>query len=123
MAGSPKDMELKMQRMLNAWETLVPDKSFAGMTLAQFKAAAQPAQAARQRLEELDDQRTQVIAQREAADEALQAKMLQVIAGVLADPTEGSDSALYEAMGYTRKSERKSGLTRKRKTPSTPPTT
>ncbi|HEY0377749.1 MAG TPA: hypothetical protein VGC87_12560 [Pyrinomonadaceae bacterium] len=122
MAGSPKDVELKMQRMLNAWETLAPDKSFAGMTLQQFKAAAQPAQAARQRLEELEDQQTQAIAQREAADDALQSKMQQVIAGILADPTEGSDSALYEAMGYTRKSERKTGLTRKRKPPTTPTT-
>ena len=40
----------------------------------------------------------------------------QVVAefeGVLADPTEGPDSALYAAFGYTRTSERKSGLTRK----------
>jgi hypothetical protein len=36
-----------------------------------------------------------------------------------ADPTLGADSALYEAMGYTRRSERKSGLTRKRNEPST----
>lgn len=120
MAGSPKDTELKLQRMLNGWETLAPDKSFGGMTLQQFKTAAQPAQAARQRLEELDDQRKQATAQREAADDALQVKMQQVIAGVLADPAEGPDSALYESMGYTRKSERKTGLTRKR---SKPPTT
>jgi len=32
-----------------------------------------------------------------------------------ADPTEGLDSALYEAMDYRRKS----GLTRKRNTPTT----
>ena len=36
------------------------------------------------------------------------------MAGVLADPTEGPDSPLYEAFGYTRKSERRTGLTRKR---------
>jgi hypothetical protein len=37
---------------------------------------------------------------------------------VRADPTEGLNSALYEAMGYTRKSDRKSGLTtKKKKTP------
>ena len=115
-------MELKLQRMLNGWETLAPDKTFGGMTLQQFKTAAQPAQAARQRLEELEDQRTQAIAQRDAADDALQARMQQVIAGILADPTEGPDSALYESMGYTRKSERKSGLTRRRSKPPTPTT-
>ncbi|HWT00960.1 MAG TPA: hypothetical protein VN256_12000 [Pyrinomonadaceae bacterium] len=119
MAGSPKDTELKLQKMLNGWETLAPDKSFAGMTLQQFKTAAQPAQAARQRLEEIEDQQKQAIAQRDAADAALQSKMQQVIAGVLADPTEGPDSALYESMGYTRKSERKTGLTRKRNKPPT----
>jgi hypothetical protein len=44
-----------------------------------------------------------------------------VVNGVRADPEEGDDSALYEAMGYTRRSERKSGLTRK-KPPTTPKT-
>jgi hypothetical protein len=38
-----------------------------------------------------------------------------VVNGVVGDPTFGPDSALYEAMGYVRKSERKSGLTRKGK--------
>ena len=38
-----------------------------------------------------------------------------VINGILADPDEGPDSPLYEAIGYTRRSERKTGLTRKRK--------
>ena len=31
--------------------------------------------------------------------------------------TEGADSALYQAFGYTRKSDRKTGLTRKRRAP------
>ena len=100
--------------MLNAWETLAPDKSFGGMTFAQFKGAAQPALDARARIDELEDQMTQAIAAREAADDAFNDKAQLVVNGVLADPTEGADSALYEAMGYTRKSERRSGLTRKR---------
>jgi hypothetical protein len=36
-----------------------------------------------------------------------------VAAGVLAEPTEGDDSALYAAFGYTRKSDSKSGLHRR----------
>lgn len=119
MAISPKDTEQKMERMINAWETLAPDKSFGGMTLPQFKTAAQPAQAARQRIEELEDQLKQALTNRDNADEAFLAKAQLVVSGVLADPTEGADSALYEAMGYTRKSERKSGLTRKRNQSST----
>ena len=115
--ASPRDKELKMEKMLNAWETLAPNKSFGGMTLDDFKAAAAPAQAARQRLADLEDQMTQAINARDAADDAFAAKAQLVVNGVLADPTEGPDSSLYEAMGYTRKSERKSGLTRKGNAP------
>jgi hypothetical protein len=119
MPTGPKENELKMQRLLNAWETLAPGKSFGGMTLTQFQSAAQPAQAARQRIDDLEDQLKQAIADRDNADKAFLAKTQLVVNGVLADPTEGIDSALYEAMGYTRKSERKSGLTRKNNKPPT----
>jgi hypothetical protein len=114
MPSNPKNNEQKMERMLNAWETLAPDKSFGGMTLAQFQAAAAPAQAARQRIDDLEDQLKQALTDREQADDAFLAKAQLVVSGVLADSTQGPDSALYEAFGYTRKSERKSGLTRKR---------
>ena len=113
MANTPKSREEKMNRILNAWETLAPAKSFGGMTLAQFQAVAAPAQAARQRLADLEDQITQATNDRDNADEVVVEKSQLVVNGVLADPTEGPDSSLYEAFGYTRKSERKSGLTRK----------
>jgi hypothetical protein len=112
---SPKDNEQKIERMINAWQTLAPSKSFGGMTLAQFEAAATPAREARQRIEELEARLKQEIAAREQADAAFAAKAQLVVAGVLADPTEGPDSALYEAFGYTRKSERKTGLTRRKR--------
>ena len=114
---------LKIQRMLNAWETLAPDKSFGGMTLAQFRAATQPSMDARQRIDDLEDQLKQALADRDRADEDLLAKAQLVVNGVIGDPTEGPDSALYEAIGYTRKSERRTGLTRKRNKPPTTPTT
>ena len=120
MPTGPKETELKMERMLNAWETLAPDQTFGGMTLAQFQAAAAPSQSARERIDDLEDQLKQALTDRETADEAFLDKAQLVVNGVLADQTEGDDSALYEAMGYTRKSERKSGLTRKRNEP--PPT-
>ena len=114
MPASPKATEVKIERMLNAWRTLAPDKTFGGMTITQFEAFAAPSRDARQRIEDLGNQRAQASADREHADEAFNAMSQLVVAGVLADPTEGPDSALYEAFGYTRKSERKSGLTRKR---------
>jgi hypothetical protein len=119
MTSTPRQTEQKMDRMVNAWQELAPSKSFGGMTLAQFEAATEASKAARQRIDDLEDQLTQAFADREAADNAFMAKAQLVVNGVRADPTEGPDSALYEAFGYTRKSERQSGLTRKRKTSST----
>ena len=113
MPNSPKTMAEKIEKMINAWRTLAPDKSFGGMTLAQFEAAAEPSRAARRKLEEIDAQRADIVIERDTADEDFDTKAKFVIAGVRADPTEGPDSALYASFGYTRDSERKSGLTRK----------
>jgi histidinol-phosphate/aromatic aminotransferase/cobyric acid decarboxylase-like protein len=110
-----------MEKMINAWRTLAPNKSFGGMTLAQFEAAAEPSRAARRKIEEIDAQRAEIVVERDTSDEAFEAKAKFVVAGVRADPTEGPDSALYAAFGYTRDSEHKSGLTRKttKQTPAT----
>lgn len=118
----PKEFEERLQRILEAWRRLAPDKSFGGMTLAQFEALAAPSLNARRRISELEDELTREQTNRDHADDTLAPKLQQVIDGVRADPTEGPDSALIEAMGYTRKSERKTGLTRKRKGKETPPT-
>lgn len=119
MPTSPKTIEEKIKRMMNAWRTLAPDKTFGGMTLAQFEAVAAPSLDARLRIADLDNQRVQASAERDSADETFNAKAQLVVAGVLADLTEGPDSALYEAFGYTRKSDRKSGLHRSNKKPPT----
>jgi hypothetical protein len=117
MPINPKAILEKIQRMLNAWETLAPDKTFGGMTLTQFRAAAKPSLDARALIEDLEAQTTQATNNRDTADEGFLEKAQLAVAGVLADPTEGPDSALYESFGYTPKRERKSGLTRRRKTP------
>jgi len=112
---TPRKIEEKIDRTLNAWEQIAPTKSFGGMTLVQFREVVAPSIAARDRIEDLEDQTTQAITQRDQADDASLDKIQLVVNGVLADPTEGADSALYEALGYTRKSDRKSGLTFKTK--------
>jgi len=112
MANSPRDNEEKLNRILNAWKTLAADKSFAGMTVSQFETAITPSFAARDQLETLDDQRTHLMNSRNDADETSLTKAAAVVAGVQADPSFGPNSSLYEAMGYIRKSERSSGLTR-----------
>lgn len=113
MSDSPRDNEEKLRRILNAWETIAEDKTFGGMTVTQFETAISPSFTTRQTLEDLDDQRTDLLTRRANADTTSLAKAAQVVAGVQADPAYGPDSSLIEAMGYVRKSERKSGLTRK----------
>ena len=115
----PKGIEEKMERTVNSWRTLAPDKTFGGMTLAQFETATAPSKTTRVLIVELQDKLAQAIANRDAADAETAAKIQFVVNGVRADPTEGPDSALYAALGYTRESERKTGLTRKRKEPAT----
>ncbi len=123
MAKSPKENEEKMQKVLTAWKTLALAKSFGGMNFTEFSTMVGNCMTPRTRLQELEDEMMQEQANRDAADELAMAQILLVVAGVVADPTEGANSALYEAMGYVRKSERKSGLTRKKVTPEVMPQT
>ena len=49
---------------------------------------------------------------------ALDQQRSKVGMGIAGDPAYGNDSPLYGAMGFVRKSEKKSGLTRKKNTTS-----
>jgi hypothetical protein len=112
MSG-PKEIEDKIRKVINGWTSLAPTKSFGGKTLDQFKTIVAPSLAKRETIANLENQLAQAINERDAADEVSLATIQQVVAGVNADPEEGPDSSLIEAFGYTRKSERKSGLGRK----------
>ena len=115
MSYNPKGNEEKMLKVLNAWKTLAPGKKFAGKGLADFEAQVDKSLAPRQELLALKDEEKQKITTRDTEDVITLAEIEMIVAGVIADPTEGSNSALYEAMGYVRKADRKSGLTRKKK--------
>jgi hypothetical protein len=115
MSKAPKDAKAKIDEVVKAWESLAATQSFGGMTLEQFKTAVKPSQDTRDALDALDKQMTAALNARAAADQVSLDKVQLAINGVVGDPAFGPDSALYEAMGYVRKSERKSGLTRKGK--------
>ena len=100
-----------------AWRELAPEAMFAGMTLVQFEAAIAPPETVRAEIAALAKQLEGRKTQRSIADVAA-GKMLElVINSVRGTPGYGPDSELYRAFGYVRKSERKSGLGRKRKNP------
>ena len=114
---SPKQTEERIQRVTNAWRDLADGKSFGGMTLAQFEAKVKPSFDAREQIDQIENQLAKAINVRDDADDVSLNTIQLMVNGVIGDPAEGPDSALYEALGYTRISERKTGLTRKKKTP------
>ncbi|MFA6288507.1 MAG: hypothetical protein WC661_14080 [Opitutaceae bacterium] len=113
---SPNKAGAKISQVITAWETLRPAKTFAGLTLDQFKTAVQPSIDTRANIESLKDQLAAAQTLRQDADEASIGTILLVVNAVKGDPAEGEDGELYEAMGYVRKSERRSGLSRGKKT-------
>ena len=113
---NPKKVAEKLQTVLNAWETLRPTKSFAGMTLEQFKAKVQPSLDTRSSLTTLRNQATDHLTQRQLSDDASIGLAQLVVNAVKGDIEEGENSSLYAAMGYVTKVARKSGLTRKGQT-------
>jgi hypothetical protein len=104
----------KVQQILRGWETTAPEQSFGDMTLEQFKQALQPYFAARAAFETISTQWDS--AQQARADTFPKALELAtgVAASVKGHPKYGANSNVYAAMGYTTKSARSSGLTRRR---------
>ena len=87
------------------------------VALAQFKAKVKPSFDARDTIAALEHQMTAAIDERDDADQETSRLSALVDNSVKGDPEFGEDSKLYEAMGYVRKSERRSGLTRKKTPP------
>ena len=112
---SPKEFGEKLKTVIKAWETLRPTKRFGGMSLEEFKAKVKASLDSRAAIDSLDVQLTAQIDLREKADVVSTDELTLVVNGVKSDRDEGEDGELYETMGYVRKSERKTGLTRKNK--------
>lgn len=105
----------KLEETERGWETNAPDAKFFNYTLTQYKASVDLSRQAQARVLELE---TLLEAARNTSknvnsvNEELEKNIAKSIAG---DPNYGDDSTLYESTGRIRKSERKTGLTRKKK--------
>src|SRR5258706_7558671 len=106
MAGSPKDNEEKLSRILNAWKTLAADKAFGGMTVEQFEVVIGPSFTTRKQLDDLDNQRTHLINTRGDADDLSLAKAAAAGAGLDGHPRIWADSSLIRACRYVPPSQR-----------------
>ena len=107
----------RINQTLEVWENLRPKKSFAGMTLAQFKAILKPSLDSRAEITNLRNQLKGTIRDRIAADIQSVDACFRVVNAVRADVDEGENGAVYKALGYVTKSDRRSGLHRLVPTP------
>ncbi|MBS1796167.1 MAG: hypothetical protein JSS81_20105 [Acidobacteria bacterium] len=115
MGVAPKYVKEIIERAIDAVRTMAPDAKFKGIGLAELLAQAEESFEPRRQIIEVDLQRDQLEVRRDNADVRTLAMIERMIVGVLADDNYGEDSALYEALGFVRKSQRKTGLTRKKR--------
>lgn len=111
-----KQIRERVIRMRNAWNEGAPEVTeFRNVTKTQFEADIAAAQALD---EEIANEKTQTKMKEDMRDN-MYAKLdddgVDVGKGVVGHKNYGDDSPLYGAMGFVRKSERKSGLTHKKK--------
>ena len=111
----------RLDTIIEAWTSLRPTKSFAGMTLAEFKLAVASSFEARARLAHANQNAGEALIDRDNADRLTMPVLDRVVAAVVADEIEGYNGALYAAMGYVRKSDRSTGLTRRATADATAP--
>ena len=119
MRTDQKRVAKRLQTLIDVWERLRTTKSFAGMTLEQFKAKVATSLSTREALSSLKTQVTNSRTTRHQSDIVSNDLVNLVINAIKGDPDEGEDGPLYAALGYIPKSARRSGLTRKDST--TPP--
>jgi hypothetical protein len=112
--GIAKGTLNRIAEITQAWESHAPSESFSGLTLEQFKEGIKPSLDVRAAITECATRSLGLKAQRAVDDAASLALIQRMINGVKGDPKHGEDGRLYAAMGFVRKSERSSGLTRRR---------
>lgn len=110
-----KDINGRADQMENAWEDGAPGIEFKGQTLAALK--AQRVNIATKESEIADEKASIKNKENSLIDDykLLNSIMVDVRSGVAGHKDYGEDSPLYGGMGFVMKSQRKSGLTRKKK--------
>lgn len=110
-----KTVKEKCNTMNDAWFEGAKSTIFNGIAQGDFQAAIEAAAADDAAIADLE---AEIRMKRDVRDDkykALDQQRSKVGQGVAGDPNFGNDSPLYGAMGFVRKSEKKSGLTRKKK--------
>ena len=113
-----KEIITRVSKMLDAWRQGARDVKFMSISQPDLQADYDAVQTELQGIADAEAsvKLRKVAVAAKAAE--LQKKSVKVREGVEGDSNFGSDSPLYAAMGFVIDSLRKSGLTRKKDTPS-----
>jgi hypothetical protein len=114
MGKNPGETKNRLETILKAWTNLRKDKSYAGISLEDFKKYVQPSFDIRDEISSLEERLRGLRDRRDDIDKQNLAKAERIVEGVIGE--EGRDGEMYQALGYVRKSEKESGLTRKKLT-------
>lgn len=112
---NPKNNLARMERIEEAWASLAQDEIFGEMTLTQFRAKIKPSKDSRANITRIEEELKGELVARDNDDAISLYDCDLVVKGVVANPRFGNNSALYGQMGYKRKSQYKTGMTRKLK--------
>ncbi len=107
-----KEYRQKAARVLGAWAQLAPAEKFGGYSLMEFQRVVAKSDGHRQTLTQLDITYIETLHFRDEADVEMNTATLEVVDGVKGHEKHGANAALYKAMGYVPRDERRSGLTR-----------
>ncbi len=112
-----KEIKVRITRMSDAWSEAAAGVEFSGIGLPNFVQNIEAAATIEREIADLEAQVQMKKDQRDKKYSELQSDSVRVADGVKGDKNFGPDSPLYGAMGFVIKSQRASGLTRKKKTP------
>lgn len=118
MPGYNKKIKERVTKMNNAWKQGAPTVAFKNIKQSDFQTKIENAAAIDDVIANLESQVQMKKQERDAAYKELNADSIEVRDGVEGDVNFGKNHPLYEGMGFTTDDNRKSGLTRKKKTPS-----
>jgi hypothetical protein len=113
--ASPAEKLKRITQAISGWEREARRSTFSELSFAGFKAEMQPSLDAHARVKDLQQQLRIAITQRDHADARSLGIIYRVVCAVRGDQAYGRDSALCEAMGYTRENVRRIRIRRARK--------
>jgi hypothetical protein len=109
---SPAERRRRMDQAVGAWEDLACDSKFSGMSVDDFKSEMQRSAAVHGRVEGLRRELQHALATRDEVDAKCMEMVYRVGFAVCGDPAFGYNSALLEAMGFTRDAVRRMRIRR-----------